>query len=50
MSQWLPFIIVNEIETQFSDINKNIINVSIGFSINVDTTNKDKLSIDLANY
>ena len=50
MSQWLPFIIVNEIETQFSDINKNIINVSIGFSINVDTNNKDKLSIDLANY
>jgi|TARA_R100000995_G_scaffold65769_1_gene34727 phage baseplate assembly protein W len=50
MSQWLPFIIVDEIKTQFSNINKNIINVSIGFSINVDATNKDKLSIDLANY
>tara|TARA_B100000287_G_scaffold347725_1_gene335708 strand:- start:33 stop:443 length:411 start_codon:yes stop_codon:yes gene_type:complete len=50
MSQWLPFIIVNEIETQFSERNKNIINVSIGFSINVDATNKDKLSIDLVNY
>tara|TARA_R100001443_G_scaffold113134_1_gene127465 strand:+ start:1270 stop:1680 length:411 start_codon:yes stop_codon:yes gene_type:complete len=50
MSQWLPFIIIDEIETQFSDRNRNAINVSIGFSINVDTTNKNKLSIDLANY
>ena len=50
MSQWLPFIIIDEIETQFSERNRNTINVSIGFSINVDTTNKSKLSIDLANY
>ena len=50
MSQWLPFIIIDEIETKFSDRNLNVINVSIGFSINVDTTNKSKLSIDLANY
>ena len=50
MSQWLPFIIIDEIETNFSEINRNVINVSIGFSINVDTTNKSKLSIDLANY
>jgi len=50
MSQWLPFIIIDEIETNFSERNRNVINVSIGFSINVDTTNKSKLSIDLANY
>ena len=50
MSQWLPFIIIDEIETKSSDRNLNVINVSIGFSINVDTTNKSKLSIDLANY
>ena len=50
MSRFLPFILVDEIETQFSSLNKNALNVSIKFSLNVDTTNKDKLSIDLANY
>jgi len=50
MSRFLPFILVDEIETQFSSLNKNALNVSIKFSLNVDTTNVDKLSIDLVNY
>ena len=50
MSRFLPFILVDEIETQFSSLNKNTLNVSIKFSLNVDTTNTDKLSIDLVNY
>ena len=50
MSRFLPFILVDEIETQFSSLNKNTLNVSIKFSLNVDTTNVDKLSIDLVNY
>tara|TARA_B100000424_G_scaffold219864_1_gene178502 strand:- start:94 stop:504 length:411 start_codon:yes stop_codon:yes gene_type:complete len=50
MSRFLPFILVDEIETQFSSLNKNALNVSIKFSLNVDTTNTDKLSIDLVNY
>jgi len=50
MSQWLPFIIIDEIETKFSERNRNAVNVSMRFSINIDTTNKSKLSIDLVNY
>ena len=50
MSRWLPFIIIDEIETEFSERNRNAINVSMRFSINIDTTNKSKLSIDLVNY
>ena len=50
MSRWLPFIIIDEIETKFSERNRNAINVSMKFSINIDTTNKSKLSIDLVNY
>ena len=50
MSRFLPFILIDEIETQFSTTNKNALNVSIKFSLNIDTTNTDKLSIDLVNY
>ena len=50
MSRWLPFIIIDEIQTKFSERNRNAINVSMRFSINIDTTNKSKLSIDLVNY
>ena len=43
MSKFLPFIIIEEIETTFSDRNPNIINVSMSFSMNIDTTEKEKL-------
>ena len=50
MSKFLPFIIIEEIETTFSDRNPNIINVSMSFSMNIDTTEKEKLSFDLSTY
>tara|TARA_B100001094_G_scaffold329035_1_gene390896 strand:+ start:210 stop:620 length:411 start_codon:yes stop_codon:yes gene_type:complete len=50
MSKFLPFIIIEEIETKFSDRNPNIINVSMSFSMNIDTTEKEKLSFDLSTY
>ena len=50
MSKFLPFIIIEEIETKFSDRNPNIINVSMLFSMNIDTTEKEKLSFDLSTY
>ena len=50
MSRFLPFIIIDEIETAFSDRNPNVVNVSISFSINIDTTEKEKLSFDVSNY
>ena len=50
MSKFLPFIIIEEIETKFSDINPNIINVSMLFSMNIETTEKEKLSFELSTY
>ena len=50
ISRFLPFIIIDEIETAFSDRNPNVVNVSISFSINIDTTEKEKLSFDVSTY
>ena len=49
MSVWLPFVIINNIETKFSTTNKNAINVSIQFSLNIDTTTSEQLSINISN-
>ena len=49
MSEWLPFVIINNIETKFSTTNKNAINVSIQFSLNIDTTTSEQLSINISN-
>ena len=49
MSEWLPFVIINNIETKFSITNKNAINVSMQFSLNVDTTTSEQLSINISN-
>ena len=49
MSVWLPFVIINNIETKFSTTNRNAINVSIQFSLNVDTTISEQLSINISN-
>ena len=50
MSEFLPFVIIDNIEASFSARNNNIINVSIQFSLNVDTTSSEKISIDVTNY
>ena len=49
MSEWLPFVIINNIETKFSTTNKNAINVSMQFSLNVDTTTLEQLSMNISN-
>ena len=50
MIEFLPFVIIDNIEASFSARNNNIINVSIQFSLNVDTTSSEKISIDVTNY
>ena len=50
MSEFLPFINVNAIRTVFSSSNRNIINVSMQFSLNVDSSSSDELSLDINNY
>ena len=49
VSVWLPFVIINNIETKFSTTNRNAINVSIQFSLNVDTTTSEQLSMNISN-
>ena len=49
MSVWLPFVIINNIETKFSTTNKNAINVSMQFSLNVDTTTLEQLTMNISN-
>ena len=41
---------IDNIETKFSVRNNNVINVSMQFSLNVDTTSSEKISIDVTNY
>tara|TARA_B100001564_G_C20470977_1_gene592611 strand:+ start:231 stop:641 length:411 start_codon:yes stop_codon:yes gene_type:complete len=50
MSEFLPFVVIDNIETKFSARNNNAINVSMRFSLNVDTTSSEKISIDVTNY
>ena len=38
MSEFLPFINIVSIETNFSDTNKNVANVTLEFTLNVDKT------------
>ena len=50
MSEFLPFINIVSIETNFSATNKNVANVTLEFTLNVDVTSKDSLSLDLSTY
>ena len=50
MSEFLPFINIVSIETNFSDTNRNVANVTLEFTLNVDVTSKDSLSLDLSTY
>ena len=50
MSEFLPFINIEEIVTTFSPTNKNAAIVNLKFTLNVDTTSQEELSIDLSNY
>ena len=50
MSEFLPFVNIEEIVTTFSPTNKNTAIVNLKFTLNVDTTSQEELSIDLSNY
>ena len=46
ISEWLPFVGIESIETNFSARDRNTINVSIHFSLDIDSTQVEKLSMD----
>mgnify|MGYP003109739318 CR=1 FL=1 len=49
MSEWLPFIIVGNIETAFSPRNMNTVNVSIQFSLQTDSDEVSETLIEVTN-
>ena len=50
MSEFLPFVNIISIQTVFSPTNRNAVNVSMQFSLNIDSSSTENLSIDLNNY
>ena len=50
MSEFLPFINIVSIETNFSDVNKDTAVVNMRFTLNVDTTSEENLTLDFSNY
>ena len=50
MSEFLPFINIVSIETNFSDIDKDTAIVNLRFSLNVDVTSEENLTLDFSNY
>jgi len=50
MGEFLPFINIVSIETNFSDTNKDVANVNLRFTLNVDVTSEGNLSLDFSNY
>ena len=50
MGEWLPFINIVSIESNFSNTNRNAVNVSLRFTLNVDVTSEADLTLDLSNY
>jgi|TARA_R110001592_G_scaffold33285_2_gene115507 phage baseplate assembly protein W len=50
MSEFLPFINIVSIETNFSDTNKDTASVRLKFTLNVDLTSEEDLTLDLSAY
>ena len=50
MSEFLPYINIRSIETSFSDTNINQAIVRIIFTLNIDLSEYEELTIDLSNY
>tara|TARA_R100000008_G_scaffold12182_2_gene6099 strand:+ start:2220 stop:2678 length:459 start_codon:yes stop_codon:yes gene_type:complete len=50
MGEWLPFINIISIETNFSDNNMSTAIVNLRFSLNVDLTAEEDLTLDLSTY
>ena len=50
MSEFLPFINIVNIETNFSDENMSTAIVNLRFTLNVDVTSEENLTLDFSNY
>ena len=50
MSEFLPFINIVSIETNFSDENMSTAIVNLRFTLNVDVTSEENLTLDFSNY
>ena len=50
MGEFLPFINIVSIETNFSDTNKDVANVNLRFTLDVDVTSEEDLNLDFSNY
>ena len=50
MGEWLPFINIVNIETNFSDNDMSTAIVDLIFTLNVDVTSEENLTLDLSNY
>ena len=50
MAEFLPFIYIVSIETNFSEENMSTAIVNLRFTLNVDTTSEENLTLDFSNY
>ena len=50
MAGFLPFINIVSIETNFSEENMSTAIVNLRFTLNVDTTSEENLTLDFSNY
>ena len=50
MSKFLPFINIVSIETNFSNENMSTAIVNLRFTLNVDVTSEENLTLDFSNY
>ena len=50
LSQWLPFVEVNDVQSTFSEKGDSVVNIKIVFGINTDPATLEQLNIDLENY
>ena len=50
MAEFLPFINIESIETNFSEENMSTAIVNLRFTLNVDTTSEENLTLDFSNY
>ena len=50
MGEWLPFVNIISIETNFSNNNMSTAVVNLKFSLNVDLTAEEDLTLDLSSY
>ena len=50
IKQWLPYVVINKVESKFSDTGDNILNIKIVFGINTDPEALENLNINLENY